>query len=347
MPNRKLAATTGAALSLVLPAVRGAGLESEPVIVTATRTPQPLSDVLASSTVITRDRIEQRMPASFGDLLRWVPGLEVARPGGPGQPSSVFMRGTESNHVLLLIDGVEANPGTIGGAPFRDVRPELIERVEVVKGPRATLYGSKAIGGVINVITRRGGPGDSFGATIGGGSYATREVSATAAHGGDTLRAGVSASWYQTEGFPTFRASDIDRGERNASFDGYLGTRWRGLDIELTHWQTQGRTEYTDTVFDPVTFAFTGFTPLDEDFTDRVSALTLQANPTARWGTTLRLSQLVDDLDQNQSSDFAHTRRNVLEWQNDVAARHAAAHHCRRAPGARAHRCELRVRQLR
>ncbi len=129
----------------------------EPVIVTATRTEVPAADTLASVDIITGSDLQMRPAADLGDALRFVPGVEVTRLGGPGQQTSVFVRGTESNHVLVLMDGLRINPGTIGTAAMQNVAPEFVERVEVVKGPRSTLYGSDAIGGVINIITRRAG----------------------------------------------------------------------------------------------------------------------------------------------------------------------------------------------
>ena len=123
----------------------------EPVVVTATRTEVAIQDVLASVDVVAGDYLIRQPAADLGDALRFVPGVEVARLGGPGQQTSLFLRGTESNHVLVLVDGLRMNPGTIGTAAIQNVAPEFVERVEVVKGPRSTLYGSDAIGGVINI----------------------------------------------------------------------------------------------------------------------------------------------------------------------------------------------------
>ena len=138
-----------------LPAVAGAQ-SLGPVIVTATRTESPSTEVIASVDVIGGDELLRLPAADLGDALRLRAGVEVARLGGPGQQTSVFVRGTESNHVLVLVDGLRINPGTIGSASIQNIAPEQVERVEIVKGPRSALYGSDAIGGVINVITRKG-----------------------------------------------------------------------------------------------------------------------------------------------------------------------------------------------
>ncbi|MGH8203064.1 MAG: TonB-dependent receptor plug domain-containing protein, partial [Steroidobacteraceae bacterium] len=123
----------------------------EPVVVTATRTENPAGEVLASVDILAGEYLARQPAADLGDALRFVPGVEVARLGGAGQQTSLFVRGTDSNHVLVLMDGLRMNPGTIGTAAIQNVAPEFVERVEVVKGPRSTLYGSDAIGGVINV----------------------------------------------------------------------------------------------------------------------------------------------------------------------------------------------------
>ena len=125
------------------------------IIVTATRTEIPLSDAIVPVTVITREDIELSLATDLAELLRFQAGIDIGRNGGPGQTTSVFMRGTESNHTLVLIDGVRINPGTLGGAAIQHISPEIIERVEIVKGARSALFGTDAIGGVINIITRR------------------------------------------------------------------------------------------------------------------------------------------------------------------------------------------------
>ena len=124
------------------------------VVITATRTREPVAQLAVPVIVITRAAIEDALAGDAADLIAALPGIEIARTGGPGQPATIFMRGTESNHTAMLIDGVRINPGTIGGAAIQNILPESIERIEIVKGARSTLYGTDAIGGVINVITR-------------------------------------------------------------------------------------------------------------------------------------------------------------------------------------------------
>ena len=130
--------------------------ELDPVIVTATRTPVDIGDALSSVSVISRADIERLQPMSIADLLTGLPGVSFANAGGYGQQTSLFLRGSNSAHTLVLIDGVRIGSVASGLAAFEQLPVEQIERIEVVRGPRSSLYGADAIGGVIQIFTRRG-----------------------------------------------------------------------------------------------------------------------------------------------------------------------------------------------
>lgn len=125
------------------------------VVVTATRTAQAPGETLAAASVVERADIERLQPASLPDLLRGLPGVSVANTGGLGKQASLFLRGTESDHVLVIIDGVRVGSATAGIAALQDIPVEQVERIELVRGPFSSLYGSEAIGGVLQVFTRR------------------------------------------------------------------------------------------------------------------------------------------------------------------------------------------------
>ena len=152
-----------------------AGNTAEPIIVTATRTAETANASLASVTVISRKDIERQQARSMQDLLRGVPGLGVVNNGGPGKNTSIFMRGTNADHVLVMIDGIKVGSATTGTTAFQNIPIDQIERVEIVRGPRSSLYGSEAIGGVIQIFTRKGSGGSGFkpSFSFGGGSYGT------------------------------------------------------------------------------------------------------------------------------------------------------------------------------
>lgn len=128
--------------------------ETERLVVTANRTAQEQMDVLGSIIVVDQDDIELLQPRSLVDLLDRTAGITFTHQGGPAQSTSVFIRGTNSNHILVLVDGVRVGSATTGNKSIESINPSMIERIEIVKGPRAALYGSGAIGGVIHIFTR-------------------------------------------------------------------------------------------------------------------------------------------------------------------------------------------------
>ncbi len=147
----------------------------ETVVVTANRFEQPLSEAIVSTTVISKQEIEETQAKSLVDVLKRVPGVEVTQSGGRGHSASVFMRGFNSKQVLFLVDGVRINSAA-GGISFNHIPVGIIERVEVIKGPGGALYGSDAIAGVINVITSSSESNEGSVVSIGVGSDAQKEA---------------------------------------------------------------------------------------------------------------------------------------------------------------------------
>ncbi len=145
------------------------------IVVTATRLPTPAAEVASSVTVITGEEIERKQQRTLSDVLRDVPGLSLVQTGGPGGLTSVFMRGTNANHTKVLVDGIDvSDPSTANGDfDFAHLLAADIERVEVLRGPQSGLYGSDAIGGVINVVTKRGPGAPRFVIDAEGGSFGT------------------------------------------------------------------------------------------------------------------------------------------------------------------------------
>jgi len=293
-----------------IPPVSGWTAQPSPdpeIVITVTRSANSLSNVNASVLTVDREQIEASQAYDIAELLRVNAGFDIGRNGGPGQTASLFLRGAESNHTLVLIDGVKVNDGAVGQAALNNIRPDMIERVEVVKGPRSALYGSEAIGGVVQIFTRRAEPGTQWGLMAGGGKDRTREFSANVQHRAGAWRGGVDLSGFATDGFPARTDASENSGNDNITANAYVG--WSGpVDIELRHWQATGNTEYYS--FDLM--------PLDQDFRNAVTALSLAGDPAANWHSKLVLSHTQDKIDQNQNDDFTHTTRWVADWQNDL-----------------------------
>ncbi len=147
-------------------------------VVTATRTVQPLSDLLADVTVVDRDTIERSGATGLADVLARLPGVEFQRNGGPGTTTGVFLRGSESRFTAVYIDGVRIDSQATGGAAWESIPVGQIDRIEVLRGPAAAVYGSDALGGVVQIFTKRGeGPFAPF-VGIGFGSHGTRKADA-------------------------------------------------------------------------------------------------------------------------------------------------------------------------
>jgi vitamin B12 transporter len=180
------------------------------VIVTAARAPEPEDQSFFSVTVLTRADIEARQVSSVQDLLADLAGINIDKSGGLGQQSSVFIRGADSDHTLLLIDGVRVGSATLGIAPFEIIPLEQIDHIEVVRGPRSTLYGSDAVGGVIQIFTRQAGaPGVTLGGSAMTGSYDTHEFTGYAAARGREAWGSVSGDVLTTAGIAACLPSGV------------------------------------------------------------------------------------------------------------------------------------------
>jgi len=195
--------------------------DMDEIVVTATRLETPGREVGSSITVITAEQIREQGKATVVDILQSVPSLNVSRNGGPGQVASVFLRGAKSEHTLVLIDGIEMNnPSSTGrGFDFSKLAVSNIERIEIVRGPQSTLYGSDAMGGVINIITKKGTGKISGFLAAEGGSYRTFNEHAWVGGSTDTFNYSMGISRMDTDGF-----SSADRRMGNTEKDGYAST---------------------------------------------------------------------------------------------------------------------------
>jgi vitamin B12 transporter len=181
----------------------------ENLVVTAARVAIPAGQVGSSITVISRDELELRQPTFVSDALRDVPGVAVSRGGGFGAVTQVRIRGTEGNHALVLIDGVEANnPVANSEFDFANLLVADIERIEILRGPQSALYGSDAVGGVINIITRERSAGFDASLSAETGTFGTRAVGLSVGGGGERYTGGVSWTRLETRGQNIAREGD-------------------------------------------------------------------------------------------------------------------------------------------
>ncbi|MBP8814228.1 MAG: TonB-dependent receptor [Laribacter sp.] len=296
-------------------------------VVTATRTPVQAARLTRDVSVITRDDIARAGPTSLPELLSREAGIEFASNGGDGRQSSLFIRGTNSNQSVVLIDGVRVVSATTGATALEQIPLEQIERIEIVRGPVSGLYGADAIGGVVQIFTRqgRGTPTPHF--SLAAGNDGTWRVGAGIGGVlGDTSFA-VDVTHRTTDGgFSATNASS--QWSYNPDEDGYRNTAYsirvnhllaEGHEVGFNAFQAFGRAQY-DANKD-----LTG--QFDDIQKNRVQAnsVYLKNQLTERWHSTLTLSQAVDRSENFAPSQpwgdysFFKTTQDTLTWQNDLA----------------------------
>ncbi|WP_312063880.1 TonB-dependent vitamin B12 receptor BtuB [Pantoea septica] len=191
-------------------------------VVTANRFAQPASSVLAPTTVVTRAEIDRWQAKSLTDVMRRLPGVDVAQNGGLGQTSSLFIRGTNSSHVLILIDGIRLNQaGISGSSDLSQIPLSLVQRIEYIRGARSAVYGSDAIGGVVNIITGRAQLGTTLTAGVGSQGYQSYD-GATQQMLGDATKLTLAGNYTYTRGFDVGAGYPNDYGPAQGDRDGFM-----------------------------------------------------------------------------------------------------------------------------
>ena len=245
--STRLAALAGIFLfSVFQSVVAETAWQAEPIVVTANRTEQSAATVPARVSVITRDDIERSQAPDLLELLRLEAGIDISRNGGPGGQTSVFMRGSNSNHVLVLIDGVRVAASGTGAFTWEILDPAVIERVEIVRGPRAARWGSDAIGGVIQIFTRRA---EGVSAGVRYGSDDDRKVTLAVGRQHGSLPLDLTLTGRKVDGFSAqnprgFAFDPDDDGFENLSATTGGSTRIAGGALRWRGRAATGETEF-------------------------------------------------------------------------------------------------------
>ncbi|MDO9424578.1 MAG: TonB-dependent receptor [Methylobacter sp.] len=292
------------------------------MVVTATRTKTAKNQLAAAATVHTRKDIDRLQAKTLPELLSGTTGIDITQNGGFGKTTNVFMRGTNADHVLVLIDGIKVGSVTAGTSPFEFIPLDQVERVEIIRGPQSSLYGSEAIGGVIQIFTRKGGREDKPSVTLdaGGGSYDTYRASGTVSGKWKNSWYTLGSSQFGSQGFNSRQPTPGRFGVNQPDKDGYLNTALNArlgrrfdnnAEVEAFFMRAEGKTEY-DGNFQNKT-----------EFVEQVVGTTASINIVDNWRSILRLGQSRDDGDNFApdgafSSRFNSTRWNA-GWLNEVA----------------------------
>jgi vitamin B12 transporter len=285
------------------------------VVVTAARLPRPLSQTLQPVAIITAEDIAKAGQQTLVEVLQALGGVEIASNGGFGQPSSVFMRGANSTHTLVLVDGMRIGSATLGSTALENIPLNQIERIEVVPGQLSSLYGSDAVGGVIQIFTKSGKSAPSGSVTAGAGTDSTISATAGVSRAIGSMDFSLNVGYFGSDGFDATKpgafghAPDKD-GYRNQNFSGKIA------------YHLDARNELGLTVFQS-----DGYTHLDNDPTiDAVTHQTLSAfsvyssnQITDAWQSLLRAGQGQDKSTTTGAFPSVFTTRQPqYTWQNNI-----------------------------
>jgi vitamin B12 transporter len=319
------------ALSLSI-AVAGAPAWGEPpqlstTVVTAARQPVSLDDTLQDVTVIDRATIDARTGSSLEELLSEQAGIQIETNGGTGSNSSVFIRGANAGHTLLLIDGVRYGSATTGDPVFYNIPLSQVDHIEIVRGPLSSLYGSDAAGGVIQIFTRQGEPGFSGHGSVTVGNEAYKAIDGGVRGASGNLDYAVDLGAQKTDGYP-FTNPNVAFGDYNTNNDGMhqtsaslnLGYRFApGWTVRAQGLDSRGAVQFADGV-DPTQSDLTARSKIETS----TGTLSVQGQVLPGWGTTLRYGASRDDYNTDVAVDSFDlgsftTTQHVATWQNDVA----------------------------
>ncbi len=315
--------------------------EQPVVVVTATRQAQRADELIASIDLIDREEIERAGPGSALDLLARQPGVQISSNGGPGKTSSLYLRGANANHTILLIDGVRVGSVTAGQPSLESLPLSQIERIEILRGPASALYGADAIGGVIQIFTKRGeGPAliEAFG---GAGNMGTTHIGAGVSGSTGPWSYALRAAEYNTSGvsarkgpYPAYDptpwdpsagqygaghnynpARDADRdGFRSRSLGGNIGyTVAPGHELRLNLMRIESRNWYDGGGYNAV-----GGADVGNDAVTEVVALESRNRLAPNWQSTLRVAQSKDESTGFRNTNHFNSKQDQILWQNDV-----------------------------
>ncbi|SFP67136.1 vitamin B12 transporter [Ectopseudomonas composti] len=294
---------------------------AEPLVVTSGRLAEPQAQATAATTVFERDDIERLQVSSVPDLLSRVPGVSIVQNGGRGSLTSLLLRGANANQTLVLVDGVRLNAAASGLARLEFLSPDQIERIEVVRGARSALYGSDAIGGVVQIFTRRGEDGLQPRLRLAAGSQQTFERSLGLSGGDQRTRFDLGASLVERAGF--------DRSQDGRGYDNdHDGIRRKAFNLSLEHHfsdrlkgglsllEQRGESEYDDL------FSFDPGNP-SERFSVSSIAGHLEAQLADGWSSRLELGHSEDKSENrdplNADNNYVYnTYRDSAGWINTL-----------------------------
>lgn len=305
-----------------------------PIIVTATRTPKSGNDVLADYTYISREEIENSGQSSLPDLLQQQRGIQISSTGGAGNTSSVYVRGASNGQSLVLVDGVKVDSAT-GGAIWNAIPLSLIDHIEIIYGPQSTFYGSDAMGGVIQIFTKKGGGPTQFAASAGYGTYNTSitNASLSGSVGKESdVNYSIGVSQENSAGFNTVASNNkyspttssypfptTATGYTRLGMTGSLSKSWSaGQELGIRVFTSKNNYQYPNTIYDSSTGTSSPETNIGVNLLSIFSAYS-KNQISENWNSFFQVSNTSNSSQflSSQFNDKLSTPSNNFLWQND------------------------------
>ena len=302
---------TALATALSVPATAE---EQSPIIVTATKTAQTADSSLSSVTVITQADIERTQATSISELISGLAGIDTDTNGGLGQESNIYMRGTDKDHILVLMNGIKFGSATTGRAALQYVPLSIIERIEIVRGPRSSLYGSEAIGGVIQIFTKKGKKQSQGFTKLTSGTFNTANFAMGLNHSTEKSSFNISFDSIISEGFDArVTKNSDDDGYENRTFNlNYSYNFDNNVNIETYFLNSTGISEY-DGVSTTSTY--------QRNFVEQTLGAKTIFPVIKDWDMSITLTQSKDHRDSIKNdvkTSTYNTNRSRIAWQNDI-----------------------------
>ncbi len=295
------------------------------VVVTANKVTEPLKQTTSEITVITKEDLEKMNVDWVVDALRKLPDVYVKQSGGAGKQASVFLNtSAKSGHILVMIDGIKVNSPTTGDFDFSSLSVDEIERIEIINGPQSTLYGSEAVAGVINIITKKGKGKPKITLSLEGGSYGTYKPAFNLSGGTNKLNYRVTAFYYKIDGFSDYADGKEKDGYKQAFVSGRFGFR----PFEKLEFEFSGRYFYHRSELDFGTENGLTLYQDDPDYIMRKHHLLISGKAklevTPNWKQTFTVSRVKEILNTKDPDDvFKYYSSKItpaiyiVDWQNN------------------------------
>ena len=307
----------------------------EILVTTPTRKSENQKNIIANTTVITEEEIEQAGLSSLAELLQKQSGIEISNLGGPGKVSSINIRGTSSTHSIILLDGMRIGASTSGMIAIENLPLSQIEKIEIVRGPASSLYGQDGIGGVIQIFTKKGREGFHPYLSIGYGRYQTKQLNAGISGGNKTTSYALNISGTNTDGFSAFvpdsskasNTQNLDKDKyKNRSISSTLSYNLnKDYKIDLQYFLTTGRNMFDN--------RFANSSP-DQNYRDKskqeVYAMKTTGQINKLWESSIKIGKSTDLYSAQQHYnmdtfvydpdvvDLYETTQYQMTWQNNI-----------------------------